>query len=191
MEKAKLAGVTLDKADLRYSNLCHSQFQQAVLTDTRLDFAFTFAQYDAFCLATRRKCPDDQGWGREQRPVINVRHEDAKAYCAWLTAQTGQSYTLPSEAQWGYACRAGSDMAYCFGDDEQQLKDYAWYADNTDRQTHPVGEKQPNAWGLYDMHGNVWEWCMDRYVGFRLIYATFLAVSSGNATGRKNDSGYK
>jgi len=126
-------------------------------------YPVTFAEYDVFCEATQRDKPNDEGWGREQRPVINVTWNDAVAYCKWLSEQTGTIYRLPSEAEWEYACRAGSEGNYCFGSDIARLKDYAWYTENSDGKTHPVGKKQPNAWGLHDVHGNVWEWCQDTW----------------------------
>jgi len=82
--------------------------------------------------------------GGDQRPVEQVNWDDAQAFIQKLNQQTGQSYRLPSEAEWEYACRAGSTGKWCFGDDESQLKHYAWYDDNSGDQTHPVGEKKPN-----------------------------------------------
>ena len=105
--------------------------------------------------------PSDQGRGRGRRPVFNVSWIEVQVYIEWLSAQTGQAYRLPSDAEWEYCCRAGSEAAYCFGGDEGDLGRYAWYSSNSNGNVQPVGEKLPNKFGLYDMHGNVCEWCQD------------------------------
>jgi len=134
-------------------------------------YAVTFEEYDRFCLATRRSPVADAGWGRGRRPVINVSWQDAQAYCAWLAGQTGKPYHLPTEAEWEYACRAGTETPFHWGDTispKQANYDgnypYNGGAKGEYRQkTLPVGQLEPNAFGLYDMHGNVWEWCEDSW----------------------------
>lgn len=96
-------------------------------------------------------------------PVRRVRWTDAIAYANWKSQREGRKFRLPTEAEWEYACRAGSESTFCFGDDENQLEEYAWYSKNAKGHTHDIGSKKPNAWGLYDMHGNIWEWCLDRF----------------------------
>lgn len=106
-------------------------------------------------------CPDDEGWGRGRQPVINVSWEDTQSYLDWLTRTTGKQYRLLTEAEWEYCCRSGSDEAYCFGKNRNTLHKYAWFEENLDGKTYSVGGKEPNAWGLYDMHGNVLERVQD------------------------------
>ena len=126
-------------------------------------YQVTFDEYDIYCEDENKDKADDRGWGRGKRPVINVSWHDANDYCKWLNKKSKQNYRLPTEKEWEYACRAGTETKWSFGDDEKQLDKYAWYDDNSNGRTHLVGEKLPNPWGLYDMHGNVWEWCEDWY----------------------------
>jgi len=124
-------------------------------------FPVTFADYDRFCALDGRDQPGDQGWGRDRYPVINVSWEDAVAYCLWLSGQTGRTYRLPSEAEWEYACRAGTATRWSCGDDEQALGDHAWFDGNSGGRPHQVGKKRHNPCEIKDLHGNVWEWVQD------------------------------
>jgi formylglycine-generating enzyme required for sulfatase activity len=128
-------------------------------------YEVTFEEYDKFCEATRREKPSDSGWGRGKRPVINVSWNDAKVYVKWLSEQTGKDYHLPSEAQWEYACRAGTTTKYWWGNQTKQnhanCYDCGSLWDN--KQTAPVGSFKPNPYGLYDVYGNVLEWNEDTY----------------------------
>jgi formylglycine-generating enzyme required for sulfatase activity len=111
--------------------------------------------------------------GESKRPVEQVSWEDAQEFIRKLNAKEGGTkYRLPTEAEWEYAARAGSTTAYSFGDDVTQLGEYAWYDQNAGNTTHPVGQRKPNAWGLYDMHGNVWEWVQDWYGAYAAATVT-------------------
>ena len=122
-------------------------------------YAVTNQEYQRFLEANSGIKPPEY-WNSSQfndpkQPVVGVSWEDAQGFCQWAGCR------LPTEAEWEYACRAGSKGQFCFGDDEAKLEQYAWYSKNRGGKTQSVGQKTPNAWGLYDVHGNVWEWCQD------------------------------
>lgn len=155
----------------------------AHLVQIRKDFymgmyLITFGEYDKFCRDTSRELVDDNGWGRDSRPVMSVSWNDAIAYSKWLSEKTNHKYRLATEAEWEYSCRAGSDTPYGFGTIKtgfidrifkkkyKELDDYGWYMQNSEEKTHPVGTKKPNAWNLYDMAGNLYEWCEDDFAPY-------------------------
>ena len=119
------------------------------------------------------KVADKKDWPKH--PATAMTQYGARQYTKWLSKLTGEFYRLPSDVEWEYACRAGSTTLYCFGDEADQLGNHAWYQHNSDHDTHPVGLKEPNKWGINDLHGNVSEWVLDqfseKYVGLRMAIA--------------------
>lgn len=136
-------------------------------------YAITMSQYGLFCQANihdngkwgRENRPViNVNWGRENCPVINVNWVNAGVFCRWVSAQLNLPICLPTEAQWEYAARSkGKEERWAGTNDRSSLTNYAWYDENSNGSTHPVGEKMSNGLGLYDMGGNVWEWCYDWY----------------------------
>ena len=134
-------------------------------------YAVTFDEYDLFCVAQHRVKPQDEGWGRGNRPVINVSWVDALDYAEWLSMQTSRKYRLPTEAEWEYAARAGTKTVFWWGNEISldqanyggNYIDFVGFNGIYREKTVPVDEFRPNPWGLYQVHGNVWEWTGSRY----------------------------
>lgn len=116
---------------------------------------------DATTRPTKPYLPPDRGFGHEGHAALGMSFKNAAAFCAWLSRASGRTYRLPTEVEWEHACRAGATTRYSFGDDPAALAAHAWFVDDAENKTHPVATKQPNAWGLHDMLGNVEEWCVD------------------------------
>lgn len=162
--------VTWDEYDLWYHDLDRKRREAKKVAADGNDVLA-----DAVTRPTKPYTDMTFGMGHDGFPAICMTQLAARTYCEWLSAKTGHFYRLPTEAEWEYACRAGSKTAYSFGNDPKDLGDYAWFAENSNEKSQKVGQKKPNAFGLHDMHGNVMEWTLDQFK--EDTYASYAADS--------------
>lgn len=141
-----------------FESFLYKDFEQSKQTSGTIPL-----EVDAITRPTKPYLDMTFGMGKEGKPALAMTQYNAIQFCKWLYARTGVFYRLPTEAEWEYAARAGSETEYFFGNDASKLSEYAWYAANSNGQTHKVGQKKPNAFGLYDIYGNVAEWTYDQY----------------------------
>ncbi|MBT5934591.1 formylglycine-generating enzyme family protein [Sulfurimonas sp.] len=148
----------------------------------------TDAKKDGTCMVYDMKHINKKGitWDNlpfyqgDNEPVVCVSYNDARNYVKWLSHKTQDNYRLPTEAEWEYVGRAGTDTTWSFGNEKNTYKEYAWYASNSGKQTHPIGTKKSNPWGIYDMSGNVWEWCEDSYMTYKSTPRDATALTSSH-----------